>query len=251
MISYFLRQKFVVILCIAIVLLVFGVAACSKGPFSGKPGIKGMPTFPCKFQADFTQTMVKNGVTSPGISGKTYTNCELYRMETRTEQPGAPAFTMIVISRPDLGVTWQLFPKSMKYVERAIKPPTPGGPPPVVNPKDIKIDAEKLGEETVSGHPCIKWKVTMTMPDGKSTVYYSWGAQDLENFEIKKEFQNAPGESMVFEYSNVVLGDPDKSVFEIPAGYTKASEGELSMLMMKEMGIALPPGISIPPVGNQ
>lgn len=242
------------LLVAAALLLTAGIFSCSRGPIGEVTGPGDMPTFPCRFQADFIQTVVKGGVSAPVMTGTTYSNCELNRMETRMEQPGAPAFTMIIITRPDLGVTWQLFPRSMKYVERSIKPAAeaPEGPPPVINPKDIKIETEKLGEETVNGHPCIKWKVTMTMPDAKTLTYYSWGAQDLDNFEIKKEFQNVPGESLVFVYDNVVLGDPDKSVFDIPAGYTQAQESEMSALMMAEMGISIPYGIPMPPSsGNQ
>jgi hypothetical protein len=233
------------------VLAVFSLAAvlvgCSKGPGGGL-GPGKMPTFPCSFSADFVQSTVRGGAASPVMSGKTYSNCELNRMESRMNQPGAPAFTMITITRPDKGVTWQLFPKSMKYIERAIE--TREGEPPIYNPKNVKIDAEKIGEETVGGHPCVKWKVTVTMPDAKTSTYYSWGAQDLDNFEIKKEFEGtAPGESLVIEYSNVVLGDPDKSVFEIPAGYTIATESEMNALMMQEMGISIP--FTIPPAGGQ
>ena len=91
------------------------------------------------------------------------------------------------------------------------------------------------------------------MPDGKPFVYYSWGAQDLDNFAIKKEFEMTPGESVVIEYMNVVLGNPDSSVFEIPVGYAPAPESEMNALMMAEMGISwLPFGIPfVPPAGGQ
>jgi hypothetical protein len=161
---------------------------------------------------------------------------------------------MIMINRPDKGVNWQLFPKSMKYVETPIKPVTDmsEGAPLLINPKDFKVESEKMGEETVDGHPCTKWKVTTTMPDGKSFVYYSWGAQDLDNFAIKKEFETNPGESMVIEYSNVILGKPDASVFDVPAGYVQAPETEMNALMMAEMGISIPFGVPFtPPAGNQ
>ncbi len=239
----------------AVVFLIAGIAlalafsGCSKGPLGGAP-----TEFACDYQADFVQKLVKAGLATTVMEGKIYTNCELTRTENRMVQPGAPSFELILINRPDKGVNWQLFPKSMKYVQTPIKPPaeTPGGAPLLINPKDVKVTSEKLGEETVNGHPCIKWKVTMTMPDGKSTVYYSWGAQDLDNFAIKKEIESTPGESVVIEYSNVVLGKPDASVFEIPAGYSEAPESEMNALMMREMGISIPFGIPMPPTsGNQ
>jgi hypothetical protein len=229
--------------------LALAFSGCSKGPLGGPP-----KEFACDYQADFVQKMVKAGTSATVMEGKIYTNCELTRTENRMVQPGVPQFTLIMINRPDKGVNWQLFPKSMKYVQTPIKPPseTPEGAPLLVNPKDVKVTSEKQGEETVDGHPCIKWKVTMTMPDGKSTVYYSWGAQDLNNFAIKKEIEMTPGESVVIEYSNIVLGKPDASVFEIPAGYSEAPESEASALMMREMGISIPYGIPMPPAsGNQ
>jgi len=238
----------------AVVLLLLGLSlglvfsGCNKGPFGGAPA-----EFACDYQADFVQKMVRGGAETTVMEGSIYTNCELTRTENRMVQPGAPSFTMIMINRPDKGVNWQLFPKSMKYIETPIRPvtDTTEGAPLLVNPKDVKVESERLGEETVGGHPCVKWKVTMTTSDGNPFVYYSWGAQDLDNFAIKKEFETTPGESMVIEYSNVVLGSPDKSVFEIPAGYAQAPESEMNTLMMAEMGISLPFGIPfVPPSGN-
>jgi hypothetical protein len=238
-----------VVFLIAGITLALAFSGCSKGPLGGAP-----TEFACDYQADFVQKIVKAGMATTVMEGKIYTNCELTRTENRMVQPGAPSFELILINRPDKGVNWQLFPKSMKYVQTLIKPPTetPEGTPLLVNPKDVKVTSEKLGEETVDGHPCIKWKVTMTMPNGTSTVYYSWGAQDLDNFAIKKEIETTPGESVVIEYSNVVLGKPDSSVFEIPAGYSEAPESEMNALMMREMGISIPFGIPMPPTsGNQ
>ncbi len=243
------RPSAALFLLVGMIALGLALSGCPRGPLGGAP-----TEFACDYQADFVQKIVKAGSAATVMEGKIYTNCELTRTENRMVQPGVPSFTLIMINRPDKGVNWQLFPKSMKYVETLIKPVTdaPKDAPLLINPKDIKVDSEKLGEETVDGHPCIKWKVTMTMPDGKPFVYYSWGAQDLKNFAIKKEFETTPGESLVIEYSNIVLGDPDSSVFEIPAGYIQAPEAEMNSLMMSEMGISLPFGIPLtPPAGNQ
>lgn len=243
------RPSAACILILGMIALALAFSGCSKWPFAKAP-----TEFACDYQADFSQKIVRAGVSMAVMEGTIYTNCELTRTENRMVQPGVPSFAMIMINRPDKGVNWQLFPKSMKYVETPIKPvtDTEKGAPLLINPKDIKVESEKLGEETVDGHPCIKWKITMTMPDGKPFVYYSWGAQDLKNFAIKKEFETTPTESMVIEYSNVVLGDPDSSVFEIPAGYTPAPESEMNALMMREMGISLPFGIPFtPPAGGQ
>jgi len=243
------RPSAVILLLLAMTVTGLVFSGCSKMPF-GKP-----PTeFACDYQADFVQKIVRGTTATTIMEGKIYTNCELTRTENRMVQPGVPAFVMIMINRPDKGVNWQLFPKSMKYVETPIMPvtDTTEGAPLLINPKDVKVESEKLGEETVNGHPCVKWKVTTTMPDGKPFVYYSWGAQDLDNFAIKKEFETTPGESVVIEYMNVVLGNPDSSVFEIPAGYVLAPESEMNALMMNEMGISIPFGIPfVPPAENQ
>lgn len=239
----------------AVVLLIVGISfgllfsGCPKGPLGGAP-----TEFACDYQADFVQKIVRGGVGTTMMEGKIYTDCELTRTENRMVQPGVPSFTMILINRPDKGVNWQLFPKSMKYVETPIKPvtDTTEDAPLLINPKDVKVESERLGEEVVNGHPCVKWKVTMTLSDGKPFVYYSWGAQDLDNFAIKKEFETTPGESMVIEYDNVVLGHPDAAVFDIPAGYAMAPESEMNALMMTEMGISIPYGIPfVPPAGSE
>jgi hypothetical protein len=249
MIRTFARPSAALFLLFGMLCLAVAFSGCSRNPFTKAP-----TEFACDYQADFVQKIIKAGAAMTVMEGKIYTNCKLTRTENRMVQPGVPSFVIIMINRPDKAVNWQLFPKSMKYVETPIKPvtDTSKGAPLLFNPKDVKVTSEKVGEETVDGHPCIKWKVTMTMPDGKTFVYNSWGAQDLKNFAIKKEFETTPTESMVIEYSNVVLGDPDSSVFEIPAGYTQAPESEMNSLMMREMGISLPFGIPYtPPAGNQ
>src|SRR4030042_6701626 len=84
-------------------------SGCPKGPFGGAP-----TEFACDYQADFVQKMVRGGVGTTVMEGTIYTNCELTRTENRMVAPGVPSFAMIMINRPDKGVNWQLFPKSMK-----------------------------------------------------------------------------------------------------------------------------------------
>ncbi len=238
------RLAAVVPFVIVTMILALAFSACSKGPKEGAGGPLG---FWCKYQADITQSIVKGGVTNTVMTGNIATNCELTRMENKIVQPGVPAYTMIFIRRPDLGVNWQLFPKSMKYIETPIKPETGLKEAPLMaQPKDVKVDKENLGAETVDGHPCIKWKVTLTHPDGKQDTYYAWSATDLKDLVIKQEFETTPGQTYVMQLTNITIGDPAKETFEIPAGYTKAPESEMNALMMNEMGISIPGGIPIP-----
>src|SRR5262245_33477428 len=60
---------------------------------------------------------------------------------------------MVMISRPDKKVGYQVYPSMQAYVENALPEHESAG-----SGDDFKIEVTELGKETFEGHPCIKNK---------------------------------------------------------------------------------------------
>lgn len=88
------------------------------------------------------------------------------------------------------------------------------------------VACKKIGVEEVSGRTCDHWE--MTGKDGK--VLNVWVDQKL-HFAIK-----VVSEDSTVTLSNITEGQPEASLFEIPAGFRKL-----------EMGAIPPPGMGGPP----
>jgi len=201
--------------------------------------VKKAPTidFYCHYKADFSQKVNKNGELTTTIEGTTWENCSATRTETTISSPGMPnPITIITISRPDLDVSWQLFPKSKKYIEDSLSEP-PGAEELQAPPIDFRAatNYEEVGKETVNGYDCVKYKATISLPDEESSEFYVWSAKELKDLIIKREFLLPDGSLSAWELSNIEIGEQPEGLFEIPADYIKATEAETSTLMMKEM----------------
>jgi hypothetical protein len=230
--------------------LMFILSGCGKvekedaatGPDTSAPEVSvpektGPKSFYCHFKADFTQRINRAGEGETTIEGTTWENCTSTRTESSMTPPGVPApIRFVSINRPDLNVSWQLFEKSRKYVENPLDEPASGegyqGPP--IYDK-TKASYEKEGTETVNGYDCVKYKVTVSVPGEELQEFYVWSAKDLKDLVIRQEFTMADGSMYTWELSNIELGKQPDDVFEIPAGYTKATEAEMGTLMMQEM----------------
>ncbi len=95
-----------------------------------------------------------------------------------------------------------------------------------------KIDREKAGEETVGGHPSVKYKVTVTDADDGSVHHgYIWEAKDLGGFVVRTEFEEQ-GSKSITEFKNIVLKSPAAELFNVPKDYTKT--GGMMDMMMKD-----------------
>ena len=100
------------------------------------------------------------------------------------------------------------------------------------------IEKKKIGSETIDGHPCIKYDAVYYFKDQPAEKYKAtiWEAQDLGGLVIKNEMiipedkRRGGPEKMVTEMKDIKVGGANPSMFEIPAGYKKASN------MMELMG---------------
>lgn len=87
----------------------------------------------------------------------------------------------------------------------------------LLNGPTVKRTAE--GTETVDGHSCKVEKAVVTRPDGKIMESRVWEADDLKGIPVKIESQVGGGKLVAF-YQDVVLGTPDKALFEVPGRCT-------------------------------
>lgn len=155
--------------------------------------------------------------------------------------------TMIMISRPDLKVSYIVYPGLNSYAEMQRQDPSASA-----TPEDFKVETEKLGAESVDGHDCVKNKVTVTDKDGNKHVSTVWNAGDLKDFPIKI-VTSEEGNNATMLFKNISLTKPAASNFEPPTGLTKYDNVQTMMQteMMKKMGggMGMPP--HAPPPGQQ
>ena len=129
---------------------------------------------------------------------------------------------MVFLERANEKKSYTLYPDLKKYLEHD---DSENGE----EDEEPEVKKTKVGEEVVSGHPCDKYEVILTVKDNsdgrdEKQVYrgYSWEAKDLGGFVIKTEFREKDTTEII-ELKNVKLGPPAVSVFEIPSDYSKAN----------------------------
>lgn len=100
---------------------------------------------------------------------------------------------------------------------------------PVPKPQGIQDEAldkvggmkkTAVGKETIDGHPCVKYMLTIPEENNPDQVALTWEATDLENLPIKvlvKTDRQVHG----FQLRNVRLGKVDDRFFQPPADYSK------------------------------
>lgn len=137
--------------------------------------------------------------------GKLYGKTDRFRMEI--SQPSR----MIMISRVDKMLAWNIMPDQKMYMEIPLNPQD--------TPKtEIKgeIDRKQVGTETIDGHPTKKYLITYK-EGNRTSKLYQWIATDI-NFPVKSSDIN---NKWIQEYKNVKIGSQPNSLFELPSGYSK------------------------------
>ena len=129
----------------------------------------------------------------------------------RTDHEAAGSSTIV---RRDLNKVWMIMKGQKAYMEM------PGGTDEQIKTAEEKVKGEvsrkKVGNETIDGHPSIKYEVTAKV-DANVVQTYQWWATDL-NFPVKTAAING---SWAMEYRNIKLGKQADSLFEVPSGYKK------------------------------
>jgi hypothetical protein len=156
-----------------------------------------------EFSAD-TITTYKGG---DKITGKMYYKADRFRMDMRANED------MVVITRLDKEVVWNVMPAEKMYMEM----PFDAKKKPMVEDKfEGEVERKQVGAETVDGHPTKKYLITYKSGDRTDQVY-QWIATDI-NFPVKNA---AVDGSWTQEFRNVKMASQSDSLFEVPAGYQK------------------------------
>ncbi len=123
----------------------------------------------------------------------------------------------ITILRKDRGVAWVLYKQPKTYVEM------PVGNPAVDPTRDPLAGASKqvLGKETMNGYLCTKMRVVRNDPKLGSISAMVWMADKI-GMAVRTE-TDFRGHRIVENRKNIQMGAPPESLFEVPAGYTKAA----------------------------
>lgn len=168
----------------------------------------------CMAQAkDFTADMTQSAGAMQ-ITGKTARKGNKQRTEINS-----PMGKQIIIVRGDLKKVWMISPDQKSYVEQPIPEGQNVAPENwrKMMPKEAKV--KKVGSEKINGHQCDKFTVA-----GGQATQTLWVSNVL-GFPIRmitnvKGPDGKPAEVRM-EYTNIKLGAPADSLFNLPAGYKK------------------------------
>lgn len=99
-----------------------------------------------------------------------------------------------------------------------------------------------VGKETVDGHPCIKYRLTVPEDNDPNQVAVTWEAADLNDLPIRMMVKT-DGQVYGVQLRNIRPGKPDQRLFQPPPGYTKRDsftsliqEGLLQNMANSEFG---------------
>ena len=163
--------------------------------------------FASEFSADVNQQF-GNMV----MKGKFYMQGD--KMRNDMEMMGTTRATII---RKDKGVVWILMPQRKKYMEMPLEEGAKNNPQFYQDKLEEIAKKEDQGTEKISGYKCEK--ALYTFNDTTRGTLVQWYSKKLD-FPLKM-VAKGPNWEMITEYSNIKKGDVDKSLFELPEGYTK------------------------------
>lgn len=161
---------------------------------------------------EFSATIImkNDGRTS---NAKIFYTPKKQRMEVRDPDSGGKS---IIITRLDKEVVWMLITAEEMYAEISLDNEKKNH---LVQEPDNIEKRERIGKDTVDGHPAIKEKITFRQDDGKKDSIYSWTATDL-GWPVKAEALDG---SWSYTYNDIKKGRQDPELFEVPRGYKRIS----------------------------
>lgn len=233
-------------------LLTFGLVAFAQVP--GMPGVApgATPSFSKlfgdhkAFSADTTLEVTQGAeggtFTIPGkiayLEGKSRMDVDV----SRSQGPQLPAGMaeqlksmgmgeMTVIADESTNTSYFVYPGLKAYAALA-----PEGAK-TADPSKVKMTSTELGKDTVDGQACVKNKVVLTDPDGKTTEATVWNATDLKKFPVRIETADKAAKVRM-TFKNVKFSKPDAKSFEPPENFTRHTsiQGLMGEAMKKMLG---------------
>ena len=133
--------------------------------------------------------------------------------------------TQIMIMRMDKQLAWILMPDSKMYMETDLKT----GKKDSRDITDCDIDQKSTGSDTVNGIKATKSSVSMSCPDGTQYAGDIWTTKDgiMVKMVATGKTKGSKAVRIKTELRNLKIGKQSPSLFEVPAGYTKMSMGNM------------------------
>jgi hypothetical protein len=239
----------------------FGPGGGGRGGMMGGPSglrlggsMKKLFGDQASFTADLeisTTDETKDTMVIPGkmaaLDGKARMEMDLARMKSARMPAGAAEQMkmigmdkMVMISRPDKKVSYQVYPGLQAYVENVMQEGDETKPA-----SDYAVQFTEQGKETMAGHPCVKNKAVVTDQKDKEKKFefMVWNATDLKNFPVKILMQDK-GSEVVMAFDNVKFDKPATAQFEPPSDAAKYTDMNtmVQTVLTKRMGGAGGPG---------
>ena len=100
-----------------------------------------------------------------------------------------------------------------------------------------RLNKVLVGHETVDGHPCQKYKLTLPPEMGHGEEAFVWTATDLKDLPIKLQVK-MQNDVYTLTFRNVHQLRPDPRLFVAPADYSRHTsfESVLQTAMLKSLG---------------
>lgn len=130
---------------------------------------------------------------------------------------------MVILKSSETKSTYMVYPNLKSYC------PMPAGKD---SSPEGNVEKTELGSDTVEAHPCTKSKLTFTDKDGRTAEALVWEATDLKNFPIQYQTVEE-GQTTTTTFSDLKMGKPDASLFELPESYKKYDS--MQQMMMGNM----------------
>lgn len=137
---------------------------------------------------------------------------------------------MVIITRPEKKLSYLVYPGMQAYAETPVREEQSAE-----TAKSLKVEATRIGEENLAGHPCVKNRLVITDGQGKTQEATTWNATDLRNFPVAIEATDK-GTQVTLFFSNVRFGPPPSSSFEVPRDFKRYAD---TREMMREAMIKL------------
>ena len=184
------------------------------------------------FTADMQMTSTRGGQVPSDVTGKIFVGSGHLRMNMSTAGHDTAIITDFATKITDI-----LMLQQRMYMESKAGQAPGRGPASVtrdLTPYDPEhpcasqpdVTCKKIGVEEVNGRTCDHWEFT----DKQGKVANIWIDQKL-HFPIKVVSQDS-----TMTLTNIKEGQPDASLFQIPAGFRKM-----------DLGGMMPPGVAGPP----
>jgi hypothetical protein len=129
--------------------------------------------------------------------------------------------TMAIINRQDLGKNYMLMPQMNMYREVAVDQIEVAG-------ADLDFsEVSKVGEETINGYDCAKYRAKFEDAKGGRAGGYYWVSDDgiLMKVDMIYQSRGQKGDRLIIELRDLKVGPQDPAYFEVPASYSKMSFG--------------------------